>query len=108
MHEIGEVQKAQDQRIDEVQELRRHCEDEETKEAQESRIECFKQKGNQQFTEDGRRTEITIDLLLQAKAKLSDNKVTGPDDAIVSDMIKKGCPKRSTLLRGAFRNDSWA
>ena len=75
-------------------ELQRHCEkvstdQEETKEAQESRIEYFKKKGNQQFTEEGRKAEITVDLVLQARAKLSDNKVNGPEDAIVSEMIKK-------------------
>ena len=62
---------------------------EETTEAQESRIEYFWKRGNQQFTEDGRNAEITVDLVLQARAKLSDNKVNGPEDAIVSEMIKK-------------------
>ena len=61
-------------------ELQRHCEEvyteqEETKEAQESRIEYFKKTGNQQFTEEGRNTEITVDLVLQARAKMSDNNV---------------------------------
>ena len=32
-----------------------------TKEAQEIRIEYFKKKGNQQFTEEGRNAEITVD-----------------------------------------------
>ena len=62
---------------------------EETKEAQESRIENFKKKGNQHFTEEGRNAEITVDLVLQARAKLSDDKVNGPEDAIVSEMIQK-------------------
>ena len=52
---------------------------EETKEVQVSRIEYFKKKGHHQFSEDGRNAEITADLVLQAKAKLSDNKVNGPD-----------------------------
>ena len=30
-----------------------------------------------------------MDLVLQARAKLSDNKVNGPEDAIVSEMIKR-------------------
>ena len=56
-------------------ELLGHCEDvytdlEETKEVHESRIEYFKQKGDQQFTEEGRSAEITVDLVLQAGAKL--------------------------------------
>ena len=75
-------------------ELQRHCEEvytdmEETKEEQENRIEYFWKKGNQQFTEDGRNAEITVDLVLQARAKLSENKVNGPEDAIVSEMIKR-------------------
>ena len=60
----------------------------ETKEEQENRIEYFWKKGNQQFTEDGRNAEITVDQVLQG-AKLSENKVNGPEDAIVSEMIKK-------------------
>ena len=68
-----------------------HCEEVytelEEKEAKESRIEYFKKKGNQQFEED-RNAEITVDLALQARAKLSDNKVNGLDDALVSEMIK--------------------
>ena len=77
---------------------------EETKEDKENRIEYFwKKEGNQQFTEDGRNAEITVDVVLQARAKVSENKVNGPEDAIVSEMIKRlpmekiytitGCPK---------------
>ena len=76
------------------EELQRHCEEvytdlDETKEAQESRVEYFRKTGNQQFTKEGRNGEITNDLVLQARAMLSDNKVNGPEDAIVSEMIKK-------------------
>ena len=49
-----------------------YTDQDETKEAQENRIEYFKKKGNQKFTEDA---EITVDLVLQVRAKLSDNKV---------------------------------
>ena len=38
-------------------------------------LNLSKMKGNQQFTEDRRSTEITVDLVLQARAKLSDNQV---------------------------------
>ena len=39
---------------------------------------------------DGRKAEITVDLVLQARAKMSDNKVNGPaEDAVVSEMIKQ-------------------
>ena len=56
------------------QELHRHCEGvstdpEETKKVQKGRIEYFKRKGDQHFTDDGRRAEITIDLVLQDRAK---------------------------------------
>ena len=47
-------------------------------EVQEKRIEYFKRKGDRQFTDDGRGAEITIDLVLQARAKMSENKVNGP------------------------------
>ena len=49
------------------------------------RIECKKKKGDQQFTEDRHNAEITYDLVLQAKGKLSDNNVNGSEDAIVSE-----------------------
>ena len=75
-------------------ELQRHCEEvytnwEETREVQENKIEHFKKKSDQMFTMDGRRAEITVDLVLQAKAKMSDNKVNGPEDAATSEMIKQ-------------------
>ena len=37
---------------------------------------------------DGRNAEITVVLVLQARAKLSDNKVDGLEDAVVCEMIK--------------------
>ena len=43
---------------------------------------------NQQFTEEGRHADITVERVLQAREKLGDNKVEGPEDAIVSEMIK--------------------
>ena len=49
----------------------------------------FREQGNLQFTEDGRNAEVTVDLVLQARARLSKNKVNGPEDAIVSEMIKR-------------------
>ena len=75
-------------------ELQRHCEEvdtdqEETREAQEKRIEYFRKAGDQHFTDDGRGAEITVDLVLQARAKMADNKVNGPEDTVVSEMIKQ-------------------
>ena len=47
------------------------------------------QKKVEHFTEHGRMAEISVDLELQAKALLSDNKVSGPEDSVVSEMIKQ-------------------
>ena len=52
---------------------------EKTKEVQENRIEYFKKKGDQQFTEEGRTAEIAVDLMLSARAKMSNNKVNRPE-----------------------------
>ena len=52
---------------------------EKTKEVQENRIEYFKKKGDQQFTEEGRTAEIAVDLMLSARAKMSNNEVNGPE-----------------------------
>ena len=47
---------------------------EETKEVQEHQIFLKK--------------KVTSDLVLQARAKLNDDKVNGPEDAVASEMIK--------------------
>ena len=95
-----------------AKELRRHCEDmytdqEETREVQEKRVKYFKEKGDRNITEDGRGAEITMDLVLQARAKMSENKVNGPEGAVASEMIKRLLLRRSTLLRCVFKNASW-
>ena len=64
-------------------ELQRHCEEvysdqAETTEVQEKRIQYFKNKVDQQFMDDGRAADITIDLVLQARAKMSGNNANGP------------------------------
>ena len=51
------------------------------------RKQKFKMKGDLHFTDDGRRAESTVDLVLQARAKMSENKVNGPEDAVVIEMI---------------------
>ena len=48
-----------------------------------------KRNGYRHFTDDGRGTDITIDLVLVARAKMSDNKVNGPEDAVVSVMLEQ-------------------
>ena len=67
-------------------ELQRHC-DEVYPQIRRRRKKYKKTELN--FTEEGRTAEITLDLVLQAGAKMSDNKVNGPQEAIVSDMIKQ-------------------
>ena len=74
-------------------ELQRHCEEvytdrEKTREVQEKKIEYFKKKGDRQFTMDGRQAEVTVDLVLRAWTKMSDNRISGPEDAMVSEMVK--------------------
>ena len=93
-------------------ELQRHCEEvytdqEETREVEENRLEFFKKKGDQQFTVERRNAEITVGLVLQARANMSD-KVNGPKDAVVSEMIKQLPKRRSLQLQGVSKNASWA
>ena len=52
------------------------------------KIEYFKKKGDREFTMVGRQAEVTVDLVLRASAKMSDNKISGPKDAMVSEMVK--------------------
>ena len=75
-------------------ELQRHCEEvyvdpEETKNEQEGRSNKYRQDGDKQFTEEGRMVEITVDMVLQARAKMSESKVNGPEDVVVSEMMKQ-------------------
>ena len=75
-------------------ELQRYCEEvytdqDDTREVQEKRIEHFKKKGDRHFTDDGRGAEITVDLVLLVKAQMSENKVNGQEDAVVTEMIKQ-------------------
>ena len=75
-------------------EPQKHCESvyvdpEETKEVQQKRIKLFKMRRDRHFSEDGRAVEISVDLVLQARAKLRSNKVSGFADAVVSEMIRK-------------------
>ena len=51
--------------------------------------QCARNEINKQFTVDGRNADITVDLVLQARAKMSDNRVNGPEDKVVSEMIRQ-------------------
>ena len=57
------------------------------KDMQKEIIEHIKLRGDRHLSEEGRAVEITVDLVLQAKAKLRYNKVSAAD-AIVSEMMK--------------------
>ena len=49
----------------------------------------YKEHGNRHFTVQGRVAKITIDLVLQARAKMPENKVIGPEDSVVSETIEQ-------------------
>ena len=70
-------------------ELERHCGPEGDDRGAEAEDRMVHQKKVEHFTEHGRAAEISVDLELQAKALLSDNKVRGPEDSVVSEMIKQ-------------------
>ena len=56
---------------------------------------------------NGRKAEITIDLVSQARAKMSENKVKGPGDAVVSEMIKQLPREKIYVLTKYFQERSW-
>ena len=58
-------------------ERQRHCEEvytdqHDTREVQEQIIEYFKKKGDRQFTDDEKRAEITVDLVLRGSKFVGD------------------------------------
>ena len=89
-------------------EVQRHCEEvyctyqEETREVQQQRIDYSKKKCDQQFPDDGRGAEITIDLVPQARAKMSEIKVNGPED-VVSEMIKQLPLEKICIITRCFQ-----
>ena len=67
-----------------------HEDAEETIEVQENTgSRSTRQMGDRHFTEEGRDDAITIDLVLQARAKMAEERVNGPEDSIVSEMVKQ-------------------
>ena len=77
--------------------------DQEPKDVQEDRIEHFKKIGDQQLTVDGRNAEITVDMVLQARNKMSDSEVNGPEDAVVSEMIEILLVKKILIITRCFQ-----
>ena len=72
--------------------LQMHCEDvyvdqEETNEVQKDRIQRYEKLRNEHFSE-GRNVEISVDVVLRARARSCDSKVHGPKEKIVSEMLK--------------------
>ena len=49
----------------------------------------FTEDGDRHFADQGRVAEITLDLVSQARAKMSEDTVKGPEDAIVSEVINQ-------------------
>ena len=52
---------------------------------------------------EGRNAEITVDLVLQARAKMCDNKVNGPQNAVVSEMIKHLLLEKICIITRCFQ-----
>ena len=94
-------------------ELQRHCDEVyvdvvETTEEQEKSILKYKEDGDRHFTEEGRVAGITVELVLQAGAKMTENKVNGLNDPIASDMIKQLPQELSDdILQDAFKIGLW-
>ena len=59
-----------------------------TEEQQRERIQRCGKLGNEQFLEE-RIAEISVDSVLQTRSRLCDGKVDGPDDRLVSEMLKR-------------------
>ena len=79
----------------------------ETREVQEKRIEHFKKKGDRHFTDDGRGAEITVDLVLLAKAQMSKNKFNGQEDAVVTEMIKQLLLEKIYIITKCCQERFW-
>ena len=82
--------------------LKRHCEGvssykDETVEVHKERIMKFKKTGDRDFTEEGRVAEITVDLVLRAKARMA--KDSGLEDSVFAEMIKELLKRGLTRLR---------
>ena len=46
--------------------------------------------------------------VLQARAKVAENKVNGPEDSIVSEMVKQQTQRKSKISRVASRSVLWS
>ena len=80
-----------------------HVDVEETIEKQKDRIKEYKKDEDRHFTEAGRVAEMTIDLVFQARAKMAEERVNGPEDSIATEMIKQLAQEKYTKLQGASK-----
>ena len=76
---------------------------EKTIEARENKIMKYNEE-DRHFTEEGRVAEITIDMVLLAGAKVSQNKVNGPEDAMVSETIKQFLQEKMYEITRCFQD----
>ena len=77
---------------------------EETSEEQAKRIAKYKKDCNRQFTEDGRVAEITVELVLQARARMLENMAMGQKMPIVSEMIQQLPQENIYAITRCFRD----
>ena len=75
----------------------------ETREVAREEKLIFQKEIDQHFTDDRRGAEITVDLVLQARAKMSENKVNGPEVAVVSEMIKQLPREKIYIITKCFQ-----
>ena len=80
---------------------------EETTEEQAKWIAKYTKYGDRQFSEDGRVAGITVDLVLQARARMLENMGNVPEDAIVSEMIQLLPRENIYAITDAFQIGLW-
>ena len=96
-----------------TEEPQRHYQDvyddkEATTEKQEERIMQFRADGDRHFTKEKRIAEMTIDFVLRAKARVSEEKVNGPEDSDVTEMIKELSQEKIYQITRCFQaHFSW-
>ena len=66
-------------------------------------LNTSKKKGDEQFTMEARNAEITVDLVLQARAKMSDNTVDGLEEAVLSEKIEQLPLEKTNFITKCFQ-----
>ena len=90
----------------------KHCENvyvdpEETDEKQKERMQKYEILGNEHFSE-GKKSEVSVDLVLHPRHRLCEGEVNGPRYKIVSEMLKR-LPLAKSLrgCKNSSKNNSW-